>query len=116
MIGLSISPPDRITVMNTELESWHSSAYAAQWAAEDVIADMLALPRRLSVALVADARIDVGHVVALGAGPGAYLEHFLRAFPGARGTWIDSSEPMREAAEEQLAPFADRVTYVVADV
>jgi SAM-dependent methyltransferase len=103
--------------MSTEqLGSWHSDSYVSQWAAEDVIADMLELPRRISVALVADAGIPVDHVVDLGAGPGAYLQHFLRAFPDARGTWVDSSEPMREAAQSELAPFGDRVTYVLADV
>ena len=56
------------------------------------------------------------HVVDLGAGPGAYLEVFLRAFPHARGTWIDVSDAMLELGREHLAEFGDRVTYVVADV
>jgi ubiquinone/menaquinone biosynthesis C-methylase UbiE len=98
-----------------QLESWESADYAAQWAAEDVIADMLELPRRISVAIVADAGIDVTHVVDIGSGPGAYLIPFLRAFPKARATWIDVSDAMRELAEQELAGDADRVTYVVAD-
>ena len=40
---------------NDQLESWESPEYAAAWAGEDVIADMLELPRHLSVAIVADA-------------------------------------------------------------
>jgi SAM-dependent methyltransferase len=99
-----------------QLGSWHSPSYVAQWAAEDVVADMLELPRRISVALVADAGIPVRHVVDLGAGPGGYLRHFLAAFPAARATWVDSSEPMRDAAREQLAEFGDRIDYVLADV
>jgi ubiquinone/menaquinone biosynthesis C-methylase UbiE len=103
--------------MSTDrLESWTSAGYAQQWAAEDMIADMLELPRRISAALVADAGLDVTHVVDLGSGPGAYLDLFLRAFPNAHGTWIDVSEAMEEMAREQLAPFADRVEYVVGDV
>ena len=98
-----------------QLESWESPEYAAQWAGEDVIADMLDLPRRISVALVADSGVDVTHVVDVGSGPGAYLELFLRAFPDARGTWIDVSDAMRELAQERLGAFGDRVTYVVGD-
>ncbi|NUR78317.1 MAG: class I SAM-dependent methyltransferase [Thermoleophilia bacterium] len=98
-----------------QLESWESAAYAAQWAGEDVIADMLDLPRQISVAIVADAGIEVTHIVDLGSGPGAYLVPFLRAFPNARATWIDVSDAMRELAERELAAHAHRVTYVVAD-
>ncbi|MDX6475160.1 MAG: hypothetical protein QOH95_671 [Gaiellaceae bacterium] len=98
-----------------DLESWESAAYAADWAGEDVIADMLDLPRRISVALLVDAQIEVNHLVDVGSGPGAYLVPFLRAFPGARATWIDVSDAMRELAEQELAEFADRITYVVAD-
>jgi SAM-dependent methyltransferase len=99
-----------------QVESWHSREYVAQWAGDDVIADLLALPRRISATLVADSGLGVEHVVDLGAGPGAYLDVFLRAFPDARGTWIDVSEAMRDLADEQLGAFGDRVTYVVGDV
>jgi tRNA (cmo5U34)-methyltransferase len=99
-----------------ELESWHSASYAAQWAGEDVISNMLELPRQISAAIVGDVGIDVEHVVDLGAGPGVYLELFLDTFPHARGTWVDSSEAMLELGREKLAKFGDRVTYVVHDV
>jgi len=98
-----------------QLESWESAEYAVQWAGEDVIADMLDLPRRMSVAIVADAGIEVAHVIDVGSGPGAYLVPFLCAFPNARATWIDASDAMRELAEQELAGDASRVTYVVAD-
>ena len=98
-----------------QLESWHSREYVAQWAGEDVIADMLALPRSISAALVADSGIEVSHVVDVGAGPGAYLDVFLRAFPSARATWIDVSEAMEELGREGLAEFGERVTYVIGD-
>src|SRR3954454_11208081 len=111
--GLSIRPPLQYRRMAAEqLESWHSRDYVAQWAGEDVIADMLALPRSISAALVADSGIEVSHVVDVGAGPGAYLETFLRAFPSARATWIDVSEAMEELGREGLAALGDRVTYV----
>ena len=98
-----------------QLESWESPEYAAAWAGEDVIADMLDLPRRMSVAIAADAGLDIRHVVDLGSGPGSYLVPFLRAFPSTRATWVDVSEAMRDLAREELAEFDGRITYVVAD-
>jgi ubiquinone/menaquinone biosynthesis C-methylase UbiE len=102
--------------MSTEMGSWTSAEYVGQWLGEDVIAEMLNLPRAISIALVEDAGIDVEHVVDLGSGHGPYLELFLDAFPGARGTWVDVSEPMRDEARERLARFGDRITYVLTDV
>jgi SAM-dependent methyltransferase len=99
-----------------QLGSWHSADYVGAWLGEDVVADMLDLPRRISLALVADAGIDVTHVVDLGSGHGPYLEVFLDAFPNARGTWVDSSTPMEEAARERLSRFEGRVRYVLSDV
>ena len=98
------------------LGSWHETAYVAEWAGEDTVQNLLEFPRRISLALVADAELPVSHVVDLGSGQGPYLELFLRAFPDARGTWVDSSEPMRELAQERLADVGERVQYVVADV
>lgn len=100
----------------TDIQSWHSPEFAGQWSAEDVIAEMLELPRRMSVAIVEDAGLDVAHVIDLGAGQGPYLERFLQAFPAASGTWVDSSEAMLELARGQLAPYGDRVSFVVHDV
>jgi SAM-dependent methyltransferase len=107
---------DRHLGAEEELGSWDSREYVAQWLAQDVIADMLTLPRRISVALVVDADVDVDHVVDLGSGPGAYLDVFLECFPQARGTWVDSSESMEAVARERLARFDDRVAYVLGDV
>jgi tRNA (cmo5U34)-methyltransferase len=117
-VGLSIRPPVYDAVVSTEqqLESWHSESYVADWVGDDVIANMLELPRQISAALVADAGVNVTHVVDLGSGHGPYLELFLRAFPKARGTWVDSSEAMQEQARERLAGLADRIEFVLADV
>ena len=102
--------------MNTGLGSWKSADYVDQWLSEDVAADLMVLPRRISLALVEDAGIPVSHVVDLGSGHGPYLELFLEAYPQARGTWVDSSAPMEEAARERLAHFGDRVRFVLSDV
>lgn len=98
-----------------ELGSWESSEYVAEWIGQDVLADFLRLPRRISASLVADAGLSVSHVVDLGAGTGSYLEVLLDAFPGSRGTWVDASEAMREAAEDALSRFGERVEFVVGD-
>ncbi|HEY3542663.1 MAG TPA: class I SAM-dependent methyltransferase [Gaiellaceae bacterium] len=102
--------------MSAELGSWESAEYVGEWLGEDVIADLLVLPRRISLALVEDAGLEVTHVVDLGSGHGPYLGEFLAAFPQARGTWVDSSPPMEDEARRQLARFGDRVTYVLSDV
>jgi len=101
--------------MSETMESWHSPRYAAAWAGEDVIANMLELPRQLSTALVADSGLEVAHVIDVGSGPGVYLDRFLRAFPDARGTWTDSSEAMLELGQKELAAFGDRVDYRIVD-
>jgi SAM-dependent methyltransferase len=98
-----------------QLESWQSE-YAVEWASDDVLAELLELPRRISIALVRDADVPVGQVIDLGSGHGPYLERFLDAFPDARGTWVDSSEEMHALAQQRLARFGDRVGYVLADV
>jgi len=102
--------------VSAELGSWESAEYVGEWLGEDVIADLLVLPRRISLALVEDAGLEVTHVADLGSGHGPYLGEFLDAFPQARGTWVDSSPPMEAEARQQLARFGDRVTYVLSDV
>jgi tRNA (cmo5U34)-methyltransferase len=97
-----------------QIGSWQSADYVGRWADDDVLARILETPRRVSLALLADAGADVRHVVDLGSGEGPYLADCLRAYPEARGTWLDSSEPMLERAREALAELADRVTFVVA--
>jgi trans-aconitate methyltransferase len=97
-----------------QIGSWQSADYVTRWADEDVLGRVLETPRRISLALLADAGSDVRHVVDLGSGEGPYLADCLRAHPAARGTWLDSSEPMLERAREALAGLGDRVTFVVA--
>jgi SAM-dependent methyltransferase len=97
-----------------QLGSWQSAEYVGRWAGDDVLGRLLETPRRISISLLEDAGLDVRHVVDLGSGQGPYLAELLRVFGGARGTWLDSSEPMLERAREALAEFGDRVTFVVA--
>jgi tRNA (cmo5U34)-methyltransferase len=101
-------------VSGGHIGSWQSAEYVGEWAGDDVVGRLLETPRQISVALVRDADVEVTQVLDLGSGEGPYLADFLRAFPDARGTWFDSSEPMLERAREALAEFGDRVTFVIA--
>jgi tRNA (cmo5U34)-methyltransferase len=98
-----------------ELGSWTSDAYAAEWLGADALQDLLLLPRRLTAALVADDGVQVSHVLDIGAGDGTYLEVLLEAFPQARGTWLDPSEAMRDAARERLSRLDGRVQFMLGD-
>jgi SAM-dependent methyltransferase len=96
--------------------TWSSEAFVAEWVGQDVLADMLKLPRQISAALVADAEVPVAHVIDVGSGPGAYLQTLLESFPGARGTWVDTSPTMEAVARERLAGLGDRVDYRLGDI
>src|SRR5438094_366797 len=87
--------------------SWQSAEYVGRWAGEDVVARLLETPRRISISLLEDARVDVRHVVDLGSGEGPYLADLLRAFAGARGTRRQSLHPHRE--DEPLQPVIDHL-------
>jgi ubiquinone/menaquinone biosynthesis C-methylase UbiE len=97
-----------------QLGSWQSADYVGRWAGDDVVRRLLETPRQISIALVEDAGLDARHVVDIGSGEGPYLADFLHTFVNARGTWVDSSEPMLERAQSSLAEFGDRITFVVA--
>jgi SAM-dependent methyltransferase len=102
--------------MSEKLASWQEETFVSDWVGDDVLADLLALPRRISAALVETSGVEVEHVVDLGSGHGPYLALLLDTFPAARGTWVDSSAAMQPLAREALARFGDRVSYVLGDV
>jgi ubiquinone/menaquinone biosynthesis C-methylase UbiE len=53
-------------------------------------------------------------VVDLGAGSGIFLERILLANETAHCYWIDSSEGFLAIARQKLAPYRDRVTFILA--
>lgn len=53
-------------------------------------------------------------VVDLGAGSGQLLEKVLKAYPQATCFWIDYSPDFLAVAEQRLAPYRDRVTFLQA--
>ena len=97
-------------------EIWRDQDFARSWAQGDSIHDLLNFPRRMAAVIVAGDNPAPATIVDIGAGPGAVLEVFLEYFPDAKGIWSDASESMLDMAKERLAPFGDRVEYVLADM
>jgi SAM-dependent methyltransferase len=95
---------------------WRDPEFATSWAAQDVLADLLLLPRRIASAIVAQDRPGCQLVVDLGSGPGAFLTRFLEQFPHAAGVWTDVSLAMEELARPSLSRFGDRVTYQIVEM
>jgi SAM-dependent methyltransferase len=102
---------------STREHDWHSESYVEWWIARDAgrdterrqrIREMLA-----HAGFAPDAEIAVLDV---GGGYGAVTEEVLRAFPAARVTLQDYSEPMLAAARRRLASHAGHVFCVVADL
>lgn len=96
------------------IQSWSSAEYAASWQKADGLSALLELPWAIATTLIGR-EAPPKLVVDVGSGPGTFLATVLQAYPDARGVWIDASPGMQEQAEQLLAPFADRVDYVVED-
>ena len=96
---------------------WHSTDYVADWIVHDTARDPERRPRLQSMLAMApfprDAAIEVLDV---GAGYGAVTEEVLKAFPKARVTLQDYSQPMLGAARQRLASHAAQLRYVTADL
>jgi len=94
---------------------WHSGEYVNHWIESDITRDAERRPvlqRMLALApFGSDAEIKVLDV---GAGYGLLSEEVLNAFPRARVTAIDYSEPMAEHARKRLA--GRPVTYLMIDL
>jgi tRNA (cmo5U34)-methyltransferase len=95
---------------------WNSEEYVAKWIAKDVgrpereklLDDMLAaapFPR--------DAVI---RVLDVGGGNGRVSEAVLRAFPKAKITMHDISQPMLDLAKKRFAARSDQMSYVLGDL
>lgn len=95
---------------------WLDTSFVNAWAKDDIWVDLLSLPRRLACALVANETPSPKLIVDIGSGPGVLLGIFLQAFPAARGLWVDVSPGMLPLAQDNLAPFDGRVTYVLRDM
>ena len=96
---------------------WHSTDYVAEWITRDAARDPERRPllqQMLSFApFPRDAELDVLDV---GAGYGAVSEEVLQAFPAARVTLQDYSEPMLDRARQHLTDQSDQLRYILCDL
>jgi ubiquinone/menaquinone biosynthesis C-methylase UbiE len=101
----------------TTPHDWHSDQYVADWIVHDTARDPERRPRlqqMLGAArLPREAEIAVLDV---GAGYGAVTEEVLKAFPRARITLQDYSQPMLGEAQRRLAGHAAQLRYVTSDL
>jgi ubiquinone/menaquinone biosynthesis C-methylase UbiE len=96
---------------------WHSPGYVEEWIARDLQRDeerRARLGRMLAAATVsADA---ASSVLDVGGGYGVVTEEVLRAFPRARVTLQDYSQPMLDEARQRLAGYKEQVGYIQCDL
>ncbi|WP_254510656.1 class I SAM-dependent methyltransferase [Anatilimnocola floriformis] len=97
---------------------WNTSEFAEGYdaAAPEIHPRYTAVQEQIVQLLIEHAKSLGGsyHVVDLGGGSGRLLQRVLTAIPSATATIIDQSEAFLALAERRLAPFANRVTYVVS--
>ncbi len=96
---------------------WHSPGYVDAWITRDLTRDderRRRLREMLAAApFAAEAAIAVLDV---GGGYGVVTEEVLRAFPRARVTLQDYSQPMLDQARQRLSAHAGRVSYAQGDL
>jgi SAM-dependent methyltransferase len=96
---------------------WHDAEYVRQWVEEN---EARIEGRRSQFDLIAD---FIPHtpdspisILDVGAGWGPVTRHLLSRFPNAHVTLFDYSDQMFSQARAHLAPFADRVVFVIGDL
>ncbi|MGH3302938.1 MAG: class I SAM-dependent methyltransferase [Streptosporangiaceae bacterium] len=94
---------------------WRDDNLAREWADGDRLGPLLALPRRITGAVLAAADPPVRVVLDVGSGPGAFLAAVLDSCPDATGIWTDVSAAMQDLAQERLAPLSSRIEFRLAD-
>ena len=96
---------------------WHSQSYVEEWIERDLQRDEERRARLRNMLAVATFPADAAiSVLDVGGGYGVVTEEVLRAFPQARVTLQDYSQPMIEEARRRLASHAARVGYVQCDL
>ena len=96
---------------------WHSADYVAEWIVRDAARDPERRPLLQRMLSFAPFPHEVHlEVLDVGAGYGAVSEEVLKAFPAARITLQDYSQPMLDRARQRLADHSDRLRYVLCDL
>ena len=101
----------------TTPHDWHSDQYVADWIVHDTARDPERRPRLQEMLAAAPFPRDAEFAVLdVGAGYGAVTEEVLKAFPKARVTLQDYSQPMLGEAKRRLAGHAAQLRYVTSDL
>jgi SAM-dependent methyltransferase len=96
---------------------WHSTDYVAEWIKRDAARDPERRPLlRQMLSFAPFSREAELEVLDVGAGYGAVSEEVLEAFPAARITLQDYSQPMLDRARQRLAGRSERLRYVLCDL
>src|SRR5258708_19296202 len=96
---------------------WHWGDYVDWWIERDAGRETIRRGRlRNMLARAPFAPEATVAVLDVGGGYGVLTEEVLRAFPHARVTLQDYSQPMLDAARQRLAFAANRVTYCEGDL
>ena len=106
--------PERHSVVEHD---WHSDSYVDWWIGRD--AEREAARRERLREMLARVRFAPDAAIAVldvGGGYGVLTEEVLRAFPRARVTLQDYSQPMLDAARRRLAAAATPVSFVHSDL
>src|SRR5277367_5378617 len=112
-----MSRQQRPPPLNVHEHDWQSPAYVDRWIDEDVTRDAKRRPvLRKMLSFAPFAKSAPIHVLDVGAGYGVVTEEVFRAFPKARVTWQDYSQPMQDRARERLAKYVGRLTFVLSDL
>jgi ubiquinone/menaquinone biosynthesis C-methylase UbiE len=96
---------------------WHSQSYVEEWIERDVRRDEERRARLRNMLAVAKFPPDgATSVLDVGGGYGVVTEEVLRAFPRARVTLQDYSQPMLDEARHRLSGHGAQVGYVQCDL
>jgi ubiquinone/menaquinone biosynthesis C-methylase UbiE len=102
---------------STSEHDWHSSDYVDWWVTRDQSRDAQRRQRLRAMLGHAGAAADAElAVIDIGGGYGVLTEEVVAAFPRARVTLLDYSEPMLLVARERLIAHRGRINYVLADL
>jgi ubiquinone/menaquinone biosynthesis C-methylase UbiE len=96
---------------------WHSTDYVAEWITRDAARDPERRPLlQQMLSFTPLPRDTEPEVLDVGAGYGVVSEEVLKAFPAARITLQDYSQPMLDRARQRLADRSHRLRYVLCDL
>lgn len=106
-----------ITPKLSEPHDWHSVEYVDDWVTSYHTRDKERLSRlQMLAGLIPFGRGEAIRVLDVGAGYGFLSQVVLEAFPNARVTCHDYSEPMLAQARERLKDYASQVFWVKGDL